>query len=172
MYLILRLIQKLVATLNSDGTPGQVGAGMAIGTVFGLTPLINLHNLIVLALVMVFRVSFPAVMLGWFVAVPFGFTLDPAFDALGLSLLEILTLVPLWTALTNAPVIALFSLNNSVVLGSLVCWILAVLPLYFGMRFGVAKYRETIYARLQKTKIFKAVKGSKIYGIYQMFRPE
>ena len=27
MYLILRLIQKLVATLNSDGTPGQVGGG-------------------------------------------------------------------------------------------------------------------------------------------------
>jgi uncharacterized protein (TIGR03546 family) len=172
MYLILRLIQKLVATLNSDGTPGQVGAGIAIGTVFGLTPLINLHNLVVLALIMVFRVSIPAVMLGWFVAVPIGFALDPAFDALGLSMLETLTLVPLWTTITNAPVVALFNLNNSVVLGSLVCWIIALVPLYFAMRFGVAKYRETIYERLQSTKVFKVVKGSKIYGFYRMFRPE
>jgi uncharacterized protein (TIGR03546 family) len=172
MYLILRLIQKLVATLNSDGTPGQVGAGMAIGTVFGLTPLMNFHNLVVLAFVMVFRVSFPAVMLGWAVAVPFGFALDPVFDAFGLSMLETLQLIPLWTAVTNAPVIALFNLNNSVVLGSLAGWILALVPLYFVMRFGVAKYRETIYARLQNTKVFKVVKGSKIYGFYRMFRPE
>ena len=172
MYLILRLIQKLVSTLNSDGTPGQVGAGMAIGTVFGLTPLLNLHNLVVMAFVMVFKVSFPAVMLGWFIAVPLGFALDPLFDALGLRMLDTLTLVPLWTAVTNAPVIALFNLNNSVVLGSLVCWVVAVTPLYFVMRFGVAKYRETVYARLQKMKLFKAVRGSKLYGFYRMFRPE
>ena len=85
MYLILKLLQKLVSTLNSDGTPGQVGAGMAIGAVFGLTPLLNLHNLIVLALAMVFRVSFPAVTLGWFVAVPLGFALDPLFLLLPVS---------------------------------------------------------------------------------------
>jgi uncharacterized protein (TIGR03546 family) len=172
MYLILRMLQKLIATLNSDGTPGQVGAGMAIGTVFGLTPLLNLHNLIVLALVMVFRVSFPAVMLGWFVAVPLGFALDPLFDALGLRMLDTLTLVPLWTAITNAPVIALLKVNNSVVLGSLVFWVLALVPLFFLMRWGVARYRATIYARLQRTKAFKAIKGSKIYNFYRLFRPE
>jgi hypothetical protein len=69
-------------------------------------------------------------------------------------------------------VIALLNLNNSVVLGSLVCWVIALIPLYFAMRFGVAKYRETVYARLQNTKVFKVVKGSKVYGIYRMFRPE
>ncbi len=145
---------------------------MAIGTVFGLTPLMNLHNLVILAFVMVFRVSFPAVMLGWFVAVPFGFALDPVFDSIGLTMLETLRLVPLWTTVANAPVIALFNLNNSVVLGSFVCWILVLVPLYFGMRICVAKYRERVYARLQGTKVFKVVKGSKIYGFYRMFRPE
>jgi len=172
MYALIRLIQKLVATLNSEGTPAQVGAGLAIGTVFGLTPLMNLHNLVVLACVMVFNVSFPAVMLGWFAAVPLGFAFDPLFDAVGLSLLDTLTLNPLWTAVTNAPVLALFDLNNSVVLGSLVCWIVAVIPLYFLARWGVAKYRATVHAKLEKTKIFKAVRGSKIYDVYRLFRPE
>ncbi len=172
MYLLLRLMQKLVATLNSEGTPAQVGAGVAIGTVFGLTPLMSLHNLVFLALVMVFRVTLPAVILGFFVAVPLGFALDPLFHRIGISLLETLTLVPLWTAITNAPVLALFDLNNSVVLGSLVFWMLAVLPLFFLARLGVAKYRATIYLRLQNTKVFKTVRGSKVYDIYRLFRPE
>ena len=172
MYVILKLLQKLVSTLNSDGTPGQVGAGMAIGAVFGLTPLLNLHNLVVLAFVMVFRVSFPAVTLGWFAAVPFGFALDPLFHGLGLWMLDALTLSPFWTTITNAPVIALLNLNNSVVLGSLVFWVLALLPMYFLARWGVARYRSTIYLRLQRTKVFKTIKGSKIYGFYRLFRPE
>ena len=172
MYLIIKLLQKLVSTLNSDGTPGQVGAGMAIGAVFGLTPLLNLHNLVVLAFVMVFRVSFPAVTLGWFVAVPLGFALDPLFHTFGLWMLDALTLNPFWTTITNAPVIALLNLNNSVVLGSLVFWFLALLPMYFLARWGVARYRATIYLRLQRTKVFKTIKGSKIYGFYRLFRPE
>jgi uncharacterized protein (TIGR03546 family) len=172
MYVILKLLQKLVSTLNSDGTPGQVGAGMAIGAVFGLTPLLNLHNLIVLALVMVIRVSFPAVTLGWFAAVPVGFVLDLLFHKFGLWMLDALTLNPFWTTLTNAPVIALLNLNNSVVLGSLVFWILALWPMYLLARWGVARYRATIYLRLQRTKVFKTIKGSKIYDFYRLFRPE
>ena len=172
MYVILKLIQKLIATLNSDGTPQQVGAGMAIGTVFGLTPLVNLHNLVVLAIVLLFRVSVPAVTLGWFAAIPLGFALDPLFDALGQRSLETLVLAPVWTAITNAPVLALANLNNSVVLGSLVVWIVAVFPLYVLARWGVARYRETVYARLQKTKVFRVVRASKAYNIYRLFRPE
>ena len=172
MYLIIKLLQKLVSTLNSDGTPGQVGAGIAIGAVFGLTPLLNLHNLVVLAFVMVFRVSFPAVTLGWFAAVPLGFALDPLFDIFGLWMLDALALSPFWTTITNAPVIALLNLNNSVVLGSLVFWILSLLPMYLLARWGVARYRATLYLRLQRTKVFKTIKGSKVYEFYRLFRPQ
>ena len=47
MYLLLKFVQKMIATLNSDGTPGQAAAGIAVGSIFGLTPLINLHNMVV-----------------------------------------------------------------------------------------------------------------------------
>ena len=172
MYTILKLIQKLIATLNSEGTPQQVAAGMAIGAVFGLTPLINLHNLLILGLVMLFKVTLPAVMLGWFVSIPLGFALDPLFDSLGQRLLDVLTLNPFWTAVTNAPVIALANLNNSVVLGSLVLWLIAVLPLYVILRWAVARYRATVYARVQKMKVYRVIKASKAYNVYRMFRPE
>lgn len=172
MYTLLKLLQKLVATLNSDGTPSQVAAGMAIGTVFGLTPLINLHNLLVLAIVMLFKVTIPAVMLGWLASVPLGFVLDPMFDSMGQQMLEVLALNPIWTKVTNAPILALANLNNSVVLGSLVFWIVVVVPLFFLLRWGVARYRETVYARIRRMKVYNAVKASKVYNIYRLFRPE
>ena len=170
--MILKLIQKLIATLNSDGTPKQVAAGIAIGTVFGLTPLINLHNLVIFAIVLSFKITLPAVMLGWFVSIPLGFALDPLFDRLGQQLLDVLTLNPFWTTVTNAPVIALANLNNSVVLGSLVVWLVAAFPLYLIFRWAVARYRETIYARIKRKKAFQAMKASKVYNFYRLFRPE
>ena len=40
MYWAIKFIQSLVKALNSEGTPGQIAAGIALGACFGLTPLI------------------------------------------------------------------------------------------------------------------------------------
>ena len=64
MLALLKLLQSLIKTLHSDGTPGQVAAGMALGAVLGLTPLMNVHNLVILALILVLNVSFGGALLG------------------------------------------------------------------------------------------------------------
>ena len=169
--LILKFLQQLLRALNSDGTPGQVGMGMAIGLAFGLTPLASLHNLVVLAVAMLTTVSFPGVMVGWVIAVPFGFLLDPLFDRVGMALLSSEALAPLFTWVVNTPVVALSQLNNSIVLGSLVVWILAILPSFVLFRMLVARYRVHIYAHVQKWRIVQALKTSRIWSVYEMFRP-
>lgn len=169
--LILKLLQQLFRALNSDGTPGQVGMGMALGLAFGLTPLGSLHNLVILTVAMLTTVSFPGVMLGWVVATPLGFALDPLFDRVGMALLMNESLAPLFTWIVNTPVIALSRLNNSIVLGSLVVWFVLLLPAFFLFRFLVARYREHIFAHIQKWRIVQIVKTSKLYGVYEMFRP-
>jgi uncharacterized protein (TIGR03546 family) len=169
--LVLKFVQTLVKALNSDGTPGQVGMGMAIGLAFGLTPLLSLHNLAVLAVAMLTTVSFPGFMLGWFVAVPVGFMLDPVFDRVGMALLLDDRLAPLFTWIVNTPVVSLSRLNNSIVVGSLICWIVALIPSYFVFKVLVTRYRAHIYARLEKLKLFQAIKASKLYQTYEMFRP-
>ena len=58
MFTILKLIQSIIKTLHSDGTPGQVGAGIALGSALGLTPLVEVHNLVVFALLLMLNVSF------------------------------------------------------------------------------------------------------------------
>jgi len=42
--LLLKLIQSLIKALDSECTPGQLAAGLALGSILGLTPLWNLHN--------------------------------------------------------------------------------------------------------------------------------
>jgi uncharacterized protein (TIGR03546 family) len=171
--LLIRLLQKLVATLNSEGTPAQVAAGIALGSIFGLTPLVNLHNVLMFACIAVFNVSFPAAMLGWIIFQPIGFLLDPVFDSVGTALLiRTPDLVPTWTTLYNLPVVPLSNYNNTVVLGSLMGWVVLGVPIFFAARFGVARYREVVLSRLKRTKIYQVVKASKIYNVYRLFRPE
>ena len=169
--LLLKLLQNLIKALNSEGTPGQVAAGIALGAVFGLTPLINLHNLLFLAAAMVLNVSFPGVMLGWALFLPVGFALDPVFHAVGLALLTAPPLQALWTLWFNTPFVPLTNFNNTIVLGSLVVWFLAVVPVFFLARWLVAQYRERVFERLRKTPAFRAVKASKLWNVYQMLKP-
>jgi uncharacterized protein (TIGR03546 family) len=169
--LLLKFLQTLVKALNSDGTPGQVGMGMAIGLAFGLTPLLSLHNLVVLAVAMLTTVSIPGVMLGWAIAVPLGFMFDPVFDRIGMSVLLTDGFAPFFTWVVNTPVVSLSGLNNSIVLGSLVAWLAALVPAFLLFRFLVAKYRAHVYARLEQWKFFQMLKASKLFSVYQLFRP-
>jgi len=171
--LLLKLIQSLIKTLHSEGTPGQLAAGLALGAILGLTPLWNLHNAVVLALVIVLNVSFPAAMVGWALFVPVGFLLDPAFDWIGRTLLlETPALRPLWTALYNAPVVPFTSFNNTIVLGSLVFATVVWLPLFFASRWGVARYRATVAERVKRSALYRTVVASKLYNLYRLFRSE
>jgi uncharacterized protein (TIGR03546 family) len=168
---LLKLIQSIIKTLHSAGTPGQVAAGMALGSALGLTPLMNLHNLVIFSLLVLLNVSFGGGMLGWMLFVPFGFLLDPVFDRLGLHLLTAPSLQPLWTDLTNTPVVPYTNFNNTVVLGSFVGWLVLTVPLFFAARYGVAKYRATIGERVRQSRFYRAVTASQVYNLYKMFRP-
>lgn len=172
MYWLVKLVQSLVRALNSEGTPGQVAAGVALGAVVGLTPIANLHNVLILSLVLILNVSVPGAVLGWLFSVPFGFALDPLFDLIGRTLLlDVSPLAGIWITIYNTPVLALTNLTNSIVLGSLVGWMVLALPIFLFARWGIRRYRATIYARYRDAKIFKAIRASKVYNVYRLFRP-
>lgn len=169
----MKLLQSLVKALHSEGTPGQVAAGMALGAILGLTPLLSVHNLLVVALIFLLNVSLPGAALGWAIATPLGFALDPAFDALGRwLLLDIPALTRLWTVLANTPVVPLTNFNNSVVLGSLVSAVALVAPVYFAGRWGVRRYRETLGERIKQSGLYRAITASRLFALYRLFRPD
>ena len=171
MLALLKLLQSIIKTLHSEGTPGQVAAGIALGSALGLTPLMNLHNLGIFALIVILNVSFGGGMLGWALFVPLGFLLDPLFHRIGLLLLQQASLRPLWTDLYNTPLVPYTNFNNSVVLGSVVAWLVLLVPIFFAARYGVARYRATIGERVRQSKFYRAVTASQVYNWYRMFRP-
>ena len=172
MLTLLKLIQSIIKTLHSEGTPGQVAAGMALGAALGLTPLMNVHNLVVFSLLVLLNVSFGGGMLGWALFVPLGFMLDPVFHAIGLGLLEAPSLRSLWTSMYNAPLLPYTNFNNTIVLGGVVGWLALAVPIFFAARWAVARYRATIGRRVQQSKFYKAITATKAYNIYRLFRPE
>ena len=171
MFALIKLVQSLFGALHSEGTPGQLSAGIVLGSLLGLTPLFNLHNAVVFALLVLLNVSFAGGLLGWALFVPVGFLLDPLFDWIGHRLLLAPSLRGLWTSLYNTPIIPLTNFNNTVVLGSLVFALLLAVPLFFGLRWAVARYRVTVGERVRQSKFYRAVTASKAYNVYKMFRP-
>lgn len=172
MLTFFKLLRLLVKTLHSEGSPAQIAFGIALGAALGLTPIVNLHNAIVLLLLAVLNVSFAAGLFAWGVFVPIGFMLDPLFDRIGNWLLvESRLLRPLWTSWDNIPGLALTNFNNTVVLGSLVFWLLCFIPIYFAVRFGVVRYRATLGERVRNSRYYKLLATSQLYSVYRWFQP-
>ncbi|MFN2565697.1 MAG: TIGR03546 family protein [Gemmatimonadaceae bacterium] len=170
MLTLLKLLQSLVKTLHSDGTPTQIAAGVALGAALGLTPIATVHNVVIFILLAVLNVSFGAGLFAWAVFVPVGFMLDPLFDRLGRQLLvDTPSLRPLWTAWDNAPGLALTNFSNTVVLGSVVGWLLLALPIFLLARVGVLRYRATIGERVRRSHLYKAITASRAYNVYRWF---
>ena len=172
MLTLLKLLQSLVKTLHSDGTPAQIAAGVALGAALGLTPIANVHNAIVFLLLAVLNVSFAAGMLAWAAFVPVGFMLDPLFDHVGrLLLVDTPALRPLWTTWDNTPGLALTNFNNTVVLGSVVGWLALALPIFFASRLLVVRYRATLGERVRRSPLYTAITATRVYNVYRWFKP-
>jgi uncharacterized protein (TIGR03546 family) len=172
MIAILKFLHSLAKTLHSEGTPGQIAGGIALGAALGLTPLMNLHNAIVVVALCIINVSFGAGLLGMAMFAPVGFILDPVFDRIGHWLLTgVPSLRPFFAWIDAQPVIAFSNLTNTVVLGSLVAWIVLFIPIFVLFRIAVIRYRVSLGDWFMKTRIYHALAATKVFDVYSWFRP-
>jgi uncharacterized protein (TIGR03546 family) len=170
MLALLKLLQSLVKTLHSEGTPHQIAMGVALGAALGLTPIANVHNAVVLVILILFNVSFGAGLLGWALFTPVGFLLDPVFERVGRALLiDTPALRPLWTTMDHTPLVPFTSFGNTVVLGSVVAWLVLFLPIYLLARLAVLRYRSTFGERIREWRIVQAITASKVYNVWRWF---
>ena len=168
---IIQFLAKLVKILRSAATPAQIAGGLMLGMVLGLTPLLTVHNLIVIILIIILNVNIAMAIFSFGVFSGIAYLFDPLFHDLGYALLvNVASLHGLWTSLYNIPLVALSRYNNTVVMGSLVTALILMLPLYFLTRTGVIQYRQKIESKVQKLKIMKVLKSSSIYNFYQKLK--
>ncbi len=163
---MIQLFAKILKILNSETDPYQISLAVGLAMIIGFTPLMSLHNLVVLLFVLILRVNLSTFIVSWALFSGIAYLLDPLFHITGLALLTADSLEGLWTALYNIPVFRIERFYNSVVMGSLIVSALLFFPVYICSKHLVARYRRHVLAWVRKTRIMKMIKLSKFYKTY------
>lgn len=165
----LRFFSKLFKILNGDISAKQIAGGFAFGVILGLTPILSLHNILVLLLICIVRVNVTSVIFSMAIFKLLGIlVLDPLLHQVGyLLLVKFEFLKPFWTFLYNLPIVALTRFNNTLLLGGVVISLVLFYPNLILIRKGVLGYRALVQPKLEKMRIFQILKATKIYRLYR-----
>ena len=167
----LQLFAKFLKILRAGQTPAQIAGGFALGSIAGLSPHLNLQILLVWFVLLVLDVNLSAALLAFALSALIAFLMDPLFHGVGYFLLvDFEGLRDFWTALYNAPVAPLTRFNNTVVLGSFAVALVLSPFIYFGMRSFVLAYRNHVFARIERMKIYQLVRHNAVVNWYLKIR--
>ena len=155
-------IIKLFRVISSETSPLQISAAFALSMVAGLTPLLSLHNLLVILLLLVLRVNIAAFLLGLAFFTGIAYLLDPVFHKLGYAILNNPSLIDTWTGLYNITILRISHFNNTIVMGSLLVALAAFIPVMVIFNFLIKYYRENMLEYLNNSRMFRLIKNSKI----------
>ncbi|WP_300668462.1 TIGR03546 family protein [Desulfoluna sp.] len=164
---MIQLVANLLKLLNSEAEPAQISLALCLAMVLGFTPLFSLHNLIILFIICVVRVNLSACLLGWAIFSGIAWLIDPLFHGLGHWILTLPSLEGLWTSLYNLSLFRLARFNNTVVMGSLLTALVLFVPLFLVTNRLIAGYRTHLLAWVDKSRLMKIFKASKIYDVYK-----
>lgn len=167
----LKILKDLIAILREGQTPKQIAWGFALGVLVGLSPTFTLQGILIWLIILFIDVNLAAAVLSFTLFSLFAYIFDPLFHSLGFWILtQIDPLYGTYTTIYNMPLAPFTKFNNTVVMGSFVVALILMLPVYFGMKHLIIKYREKIYSKLKNKKWFKVVKNSLIVRYYEKVR--
>jgi uncharacterized protein (TIGR03546 family) len=170
-FFILKSLNSLLNLLNSEKAPSQLAAGLAFGVLVGLTPLMSLHNLVLLMIVFLFRVNLSFFFLSLGVVKILAWMLDPVFDSLGYwMLVDLESLRGFWISVTSGTLWPFFRFNNTVVIGSLVVGLCLWPFLFVGGMALIKQYRSRWRERMAQSKLMKGLKATPFYGYYLKYQ--
>ncbi len=169
MSLLLKQIFAFIKLLHSENGNLPMAAGIAIGFVLGMSPLLSLQGFLMLIILFLFRVQIGAAFLSAFFFAFIAWLLDPAFDSLGRWILENPALQPTLTTLYNIPFVPLTRFNNSIVMGAGVLAILLAPFVFMIANFLIAQYRVQIVNRFKQTKLWKFIQATSFYKWYYQY---
>jgi uncharacterized protein (TIGR03546 family) len=154
---ILRTIGKLVALLNSNSRPGEIGAGIAYGLLLALVPANNL--LFVLLAVLLFFIK---VNLGLAIVFSLIFSLltpivDPLVNQIGVWLLTNPSLESAFATAYSIDPLPWTRFNDGLVLGGFVVGIALFVPVLLSATLLVRLYRKHIHDRIANSRLVKAI---------------
>jgi uncharacterized protein (TIGR03546 family) len=163
----LKILAKLLRILKDGATPAQIALGFVLGWAIGMIPGWPVQVWLLVLPLLVLQANISMAFVGMVLAVALSWLLDPALDALGGAVLGAGALQGLFTTLYNSPPWGLTRFNNTIVMGGVLVALVSGGALFPLVVAGVRWYRERLLARVDKWRIVKVLKGSRLYGWYQ-----
>lgn len=154
--MIVRFVARLIAVLNSNGRPFEVGAGIACGLLLALVPGRSVLFFAILILIFFVKINLGmtiAFYLLFAVVVP---AMDGALDALGYWILTRPSLEALFTRLEQVPVVPATRFTNTIVMGGFVAGVVLWFPVACLSVLLVNLYRHHVHPRIADSKLVKA----------------
>lgn len=163
---MLSLLANLLKALNSDNSARQIALAVCLGFIVGLSPLLALHNLLIVLCVFMLRVHFGSFILAWGVFSGVGYITQGSSIALGEYLLTLNSLQGCFESLYQYTWFKLAHLHHTYTLGALILSVLCAFPLYFISLTLINRYRIHIQSFIEKLWIVRVLKASRFYRWY------
>jgi uncharacterized protein (TIGR03546 family) len=163
---MLTVFAKLLKALNSEQSPNQLAIAVCLSAILGLTPLVSLHNIVVLLIALWFRVNLSILILSYPIFALLGYLLSPMFESVGLAILQAQALVPMWETFFNTLIGRWSNFYFSGVIGSLLVALASAVILFPATRVAVSQYREKWLTKFEKLQITRMLKASKFWQLY------
>jgi len=162
----MRLLIKFLKAINSAASPWQIAVAVMLGMIVGLTPLLRLHNLLILFMALFFRINFSSFLVSFLLFSGIAWLFDPLMESAGESVLLSPGLEAAWTAFYNTGLGQLSQFHHTLTMGSLLISLVLAPVLLLGTYYIVVQYRLRIMAWVNKLMIMKFLKASKLYRLY------
>jgi uncharacterized protein (TIGR03546 family) len=156
-------IIKFLRVLGSEASPIQISIAIGLAMIAGFTPLMSLHNLLVVFILLSFRINLAAFLLSLGVFSSIAFLLDPIFHNIGLSLLQNESLLTYWTSMYNSNFWRIANFNNTILMGSMVVSLAAFVPMVLLLNVFIKQYRSHILVYINNSKIARMLQSSKLF---------
>ena len=153
---LVKPIVKLIKALCTNTAPGEIAHAFACGVILGFMPKNNVLWFILFIFVFFLRIQRGVFSLAVIIASAFAPFLDPTFHQVGGFILTQEKLIPFYIKLLETPFVSFTKFNNTIVMGSLVCGLLAYIPLYILSRLFTRLWRFLFAAKIKNIRLFKA----------------
>ena len=163
---MLTILAKIFKILNSEQSPSQIAAAIALAAIVGFTPLLSLHNLVVLFVVLFFRVNLTMFIVAWPLFTILGLGMAPVAQELGLVVLQAPALTSMWESFYNTLFGRWSNFYYSGVLGGLIIGSIVAIVGYPLFKILILKYRKDWMEKVEKIHIVKLLKASTFWQMY------
>jgi len=163
---MLTILAKFFKILNSEQSPSQISAAIALAAIVGFTPLLSLHNLVILFVVLFFRVNLTMFLVSWPLLTLLGMALSPISQSIGMSVLTAPALTETWEAFYNTLIGRWSNFYHSGVIGGFILGVTIAIVSFPILKILVVRYRNEWMAKFEKFHLVKLLKASSFWHLY------